>query len=231
MKSERIGLRFSKKDDDIISWFLMLRENNIEQSFAVKALLKAFFLNEHVSGGTVKIRHNISMEPTSIDINENLLNKDIMNIKSQGIKLASFTKDIIRLFIRIGNEDKCPEYYELQNIHTKYKIRHLNSILCDDVMEAAIASDNGHIEKINKETHINTFNNSKGIGADKEIISSYNERKMDSQEVQEINDNSRADLLVSENNNEQNLSDVSNKNTSEKPKTKIKKRNPLLAQI
>lgn len=43
MKSERIGLRFSKKDEDIISWFLMLRENKIEQSFAVKALLKAFF--------------------------------------------------------------------------------------------------------------------------------------------------------------------------------------------
>lgn len=47
MKSERIGLRFSKKDEDIISWFLMLRENKIEQSFAVKALLKAFFARDH----------------------------------------------------------------------------------------------------------------------------------------------------------------------------------------
>ena len=62
MKSERIGLRFSKKDEDIISWFLMLRENKIEQSFAVKALLKAFFLQETINGGSIKIRHNVKME-------------------------------------------------------------------------------------------------------------------------------------------------------------------------
>lgn len=129
MRSERIGLRFSNKDEDIISWFLMLKENKIEQSFAVKALLKAFFLQETISGGIIKIRHKIKLEPTSIAINETDLNDDISKIKIQGIKLASFTKDIIRLYIHIGDEDKKPDISEFQRIHTKYKLKYLNYIL------------------------------------------------------------------------------------------------------
>ena len=129
MKSERIGLRFSKKDEDIISWFLMLRENKIEQSFAVKALLKAFFLQETINGGSIKIRHNVKMEPTSIAINEIDLNDDIIKMKTKGIKLASFTKDIIRLYINISDIDKAPQISELQQIHTKYKLKYLNNIV------------------------------------------------------------------------------------------------------
>lgn len=230
MKSERIGLRFSRKDDDIVSWLLMLKENNIEQSFAIKALLKAFFLNERISGGTVKIRHNVSMEPTSIDINEKLLNKDIMNIKAQGMKLASFTKDIIRLFICIGNEDKCPDYYELQNIHTKYKIKYLNSLLSDNVMEAAVSIHNEHLEKDNTGINLKTVDNSKEEVMDKEIINYTSEKRTGFSKANKINDNSEQDVISSENSSKQKLSD-GNEQSNERQKPKIKKRNPLLAQI
>lgn len=230
MKSERIGLRFSRKDDDIVSWLLMLKENNIEQSFAIKALLKAFFLNERISGGTVKIRHNVSMEPTSIDINEKLLNKDIMNIKAQGMKLASFTKDIIRLFICIGNEDKCPDYYELQNIHTKYKIKYLNSLLSDNVMEAAVSIHNEHLEKDNTGINLKTVDNSKEEVMDKEIINYTSEKRTGFSEASKINDNSGQDIISSENNSKQKLID-GNEQSNDRQKPKIKKRNPLLAQI
>lgn len=233
MKSERIGLRFSRKDDDIVSWLLMLKENKIEQSFAVKALLKAFFLHEHISGGTVKIRHDVLMEPTSIDINEKLLNKDIMNIKTQGMKLASFTKDIIRLFICIGNEDKCPDYYELQNIHTKYKIRYLNSLLSDNVIESAVSIDSKHLEKDNMGTDLNLVDNSKVKVTDKERsnYTSYpSEKRTSFSEAGKINDDSGSDIISSESNSKQKSSD-GNEQNNDSQKQKIKKRNPLLAQI
>ena len=228
MKSERIGLRFSRKDDDIVSWLLMLRENNIEQSFTVKALLKAFFLNEHINGGTVKIRHNVSMEPTSIDINESLLNKDIMNIKAQGMKLASFTKDIIRLFICIGNEDKCPDYCELQNIHTRYKIRYLNSLLLDNVIESAVSIDKQHIENENTARVLKTVDNKPKVTQD-EQLDNIPERRDSFSEAVKVNKYSELDLISSERSNQAQLGNVSNKKHDDKPK--MKKRNPLLAQI
>ncbi|WP_294406414.1 hypothetical protein [uncultured Clostridium sp.] len=229
MKSERIGLRFSRKDDDIVSWILMLRENKIEQSFAVKALLKAFFLNEHINGGTVKMRHNVSMEPTSIDINESLLNKDIMNIKAQGMKLASFTKDIIRLFICIGNEDECPDYCELQNIHTRYKIRYLNSLLRDNVIESAVSIDKQHIEKENTVRDLKTLDNNNAKVTQDEKLDNMPERRDSFSEAVKINKHSELDMISSERSNQDQLGNLSDKNQDDKPK--IKKRNPLLAQI
>ena len=231
MKSERIGLRFSKKDDDIISWFLMLRENNIEQSFAVKALLKAFFLNEHVSGGTVKIRHNVSMEPTSIDINENLLNKDIMNIKSQGIKLASFTRDIIRSYINIGENDSAPEILTLQKIHNKYKLKYLNRIISSDIDEITVA-------KVNENNDYDS--NSSNVIHD---VMDSNNSKLKNKEDNSDNKVIKVDKTNThtnpENKSKQNYYDYSNKLSNDVESSKVetykkpknKKRNPLLAQI
>lgn len=175
MKSERIGLRFSKKDEDIISWFLMLRENKIEQSFAVKALLKAF-LQETINGGSIKIRHNVKMEPTSIAINEIDLNDDIIKMKTKGIKLASFTKDIIRLYINISDIDKAPQISELQQIHTKYKLKYLNNIVYEQSQEIKV-----NIESLPqfKKNIINNIKNENNMIAeesnsnDKDINSNY----------------------------------------------------------
>lgn len=226
MKCERIGLRFSRKDEDIISWFLMLKENKIEQSFAVKALLKAFFLNEHINGGRVKIRNGAVMEPTSIAINENFLNDDVMKIKYQGIKLASFTKEIIRSYISVGNDDVIPNFSELQRIHTKYKLKYLNTIFHNDIMEIAVTNDN--IER-----HINDdklkFDKSDDFMKSNEIINKEtNDRVNESGRYltsSDLNDN------VSKNNYGNIDTLKNNKEMDDRKQIKSKKRNPLLAQI
>ena len=226
MKCERIGLRFSRKDEDIISWFLMLKENKIEQSFAVKALLKAFFLNEHIDGGMVKIRNDAVIEPTSIAINESFLNNDIMKIKYQGIKLASFTKEIISSYISVGNDDVIPNYYELQRIHTKYKLKYLNTVFHNDIMDIAITNDN--IEK-----HINDdrlkFNKSNDFMKSNEIINNETKNRVNesgrSLTSSDFNDNVSKD-------NYGNIDTLkNNKEMDDRKQVKSKKRNPLLAQI
>lgn len=226
MKCERIGLRFSRKDEDIISWFLMLKENKIEQSFAVKALLKAFFLNEHINGGMVKIRNDAAIEPTSIAINESSLNDDIMKIKYQGIKLASFTKEIIRSYISVGNDDVIPNYNELQRIHTKYKLKYLNTIFHNDMVEIAVTNDN--IEK-----HINDdrlkFDKSDDHMRSNNIINNITKDRVNESVVylasSDMNDN------VSKNNNDNIDTLKNNKEKEDRKQVKSKKRNPLLAQI
>lgn len=209
MKSERIGLRFNKKDQDIVSWFLMLEENGIEKSFAVKALLKAFFLNEKINGGTVRIRNNTILEPTSISINENGLNEDIMKIKSQGVKLASFTKDIIRSYICIEEKDEPPQYSELQKIHTKYKLKYLNSIIYNN--------DTINTTNSNLKSNDHNFNNN-------EMIKKYHDN-MESVNLIENTSNYNK-------NSEKGLNDeYKNTDNHDMKKSKVKKRNPLLAQI
>ena len=220
MKSERIGLRFSKKDEDIISWFLMLRENKIEQSFAVKALLKAFFLQETINGGSIKIRHNVKMEPTSIAINEIDLNDDIIKMKTKGIKLASFTKDI----------DKAPQISELQQIHTKYKLKYLNNIVYEQSQEIKV-----NIESLPefKKNIINNIKNENNMIAeesnsnDKDINSNY-ENLVKEKSNMDMNFQSSSKITFFDEESK-NLQEVSK---SEKDKkVKSKKRNPLLAQI
>ena len=218
MKSERIGLRFGKRDEDIISWFLMLKENRIEQSFAVKALLKAFFLNEYINGGTVKIRNNLVMEPTSISINESSLNDDIMKIKHQGIKLASFTKEIIRSYISVGNDDVIPNLSELQRFHTRYKLKYLNTIFHNDIMEIAVTNH----EKFNFQKS-QEFKNS-----DKVIKNEIKDMVNESEPYSKISD-LNSDVNEKDNSNIDTLKD--NKETEAKKPIKSKKRNPLLAQI
>lgn len=223
MKSERIGLRFSKKDEDIISWFLMLKENKIEQSFAVKALLKAFFLNEQINGGTVKIRNNPLMEPTSISINESYFNDDIMKIKSQGIKLASFTKEIIRSYISVGNEDLIPNFSELQRIHTRYKLKYLNNIFHNDIMEIAVTRN----DKFNfhKDDEFKDSNNVINHESNEQIVSEQKPYLEDSN----LNNRVSIDNINTLSNNMDILEDK--KEVEEKKNVKPKKRNPLLAQI
>ncbi|MGO5139005.1 hypothetical protein ACTQ31_20105 [Clostridium butyricum] len=230
MKSERIGLRFSKKDEDIISWFLMLRENQIEQSFAVKALLKAFFLQETINGGSIKIRHNVKMEPTSIAINEIDLNDDIIKMKTKGIKLASFTKDIIRLYINISDIDKAPQISELQQIHTKYKLKYLNNIVYEQSQEIKV-----NIESLPKfkKNIINNIKNENNMIAeesnsnDKDINSNY-ENLIKEKNNMDMNfqSSSKITFFDEESNNLQEVSKIENDK-----KVKSKKRNPLLAQI
>ena len=223
MKSERIGLRFSKKDEDIISWFLMLRENKIEQSFAVKALLKAFFLQETINGGSIKIRHNVKMEPTSIAINEIDLNDDIIKMKTKGIKLASFTKDIIRLYINISDIDKAPQISELQQIHTKYKLKYLNNIVYEQSQEIKV-----NIESL-PEFKKNIINNiaEESNSNDKDINSNY-ENLVKEKSNMDMNFQSSSKITFFDEESK-NLQEVSK---SEKDKkVKSKKRNPLLAQI
>lgn len=209
MKTERIGLRFNKKDQDIVSWFLMLKENGIEKSFAVKALLKAFFLNEKINGGTIRIRNDIILEPTSISINENGLNEDIMKIKSQGVKLASFTKDIIRSYICIDEEDKPPQYSELQKIHTKYKLKYLNSIIYNN--------DTINIDNSNLKSNGDKVNNN-------EMIKNYHDKKESMTFIENTYNHNQ--------NTEKALNDkYKNTDNHDMEKPKVKKRNPLLAQI
>lgn len=228
MKTERIGLRFSRKDEDIVSWFLMLKENKIEQSFAVKALLKSFFLNEHINAGIVKIRHDGSMEPTSISINENALNNDIMKIKLQGIKLATFTKDIIRSYISIGNEDKIPDYSELQRIHTKYKLKYLNSILYNDIMETAVTSN--YIDKGRNYEKSECSKSDSFIENDSNHIESKNNNAINDSQLNVTDTHTVEDINKKRNEYKSNHVDENIK-ASIKEKPKNKKRNPLLAQI
>ena len=207
MRSERIGLRFSKKDEDIISWFLMLKENNIEKSFAVKALLKAFFLSESINAGSVRIRQDILIEPTSISIHEFALNDDIMKIKSQGIKLASFTKDIIRSFISINEEDEPPQYSDLQKIHTIYKLKYLNNLVYYGLKEVTVTNDNSNVFKneITKDSSGDTSHLNNKIDKETEL------RKK-----------------ISKHNNSDNIKKLNDNNETQR---KQKKKNPLLAQI
>lgn len=228
MKCERIGLRFSKKDEDIISWFLMLRENGIEQSFAVKALLKAFFLNENINAGTVRIRHKVCMDPTSIAINEIELNNDMRNIKSQGIKLASFTRDIIRSYINIGENDSAPEILTLQKIHNKYKLKYLNRIVSSNIDEFIVTKDNENNYYDSNSSNIIHDD----IGSNKskfKNIEDNSDNKIDKTNTQ-VNPEIKS---------KQNYNDYTNKLSNDKEsskgeiikKPKNKKRNPLLAQI
>lgn len=228
MKCERIGLRFSKKDEDIISWFLMLRENGIEQSFAVKALLKAFFLNENINAGTVRIRHKVCMDPTSIAINEIELNNDMRNIKSQGIKLASFTRDIIRSYINIGENDSAPEILTLQKIHNKYKLKYLNRIISSNIDKFIVTKDNENNYYDSNSSNIIHDD----IGSNKskfKNIEDNSDNKIDKTNTQ-VNPEIKS---------KQNYNDYTNKLSNDKEsskgeiikKPKNKKRNPLLAQI
>ncbi|MGN0144485.1 MAG: hypothetical protein ACI398_05840 [Clostridium sp.] len=214
MKTERIGLRFNKKDEDIISWFIMLNENGIEKSFAVKALLKAFFLNESINGGNIKIRHGIVLEPTSISINEPALNEDIMKIKSQGVKLASFTKDIIRSFICISEEDRPPQYSDLQKIHTKYKLKYLNSLIYNDSKSTNINSD------------INMNSNIFHLKSNSDKFNTNKAAKSVSDEIVEKEPKEK-----SFNNIKENEKEINKNNDNEMKKPKNKKKNPLLSQI
>ena len=228
MKCERIGLRFSKNDEDIISWFLMLREHGIEQSFAVKALLKAFFLNENINAGTVRIRHKVCMDPTSIAINEIELNNDMRNIKSQGIKLASFTRDIIRSYINIGENDSAPEILTLQKIHNKYKLKYLNRIVSSNIDEFIVTKDNENNYYDSNSSNIIHDD----IGSNKskfKNIEDNSDNKIDKTNTQ-VNPEIKS---------KQNYNDYTNKLSNDKEsskgeiikKPKNKKRNPLLAQI
>lgn len=218
MRSERIGLRFSKKDEDIISWFLMLKENNIEKSFAVKALLKAFFLSESINGGSVRIRQDILIEPTSISIHEFALNNDIMKIKSQGIKLASFTKDIIRSFICINEEDEPPQYSDLQKIHTRYKLKYLNTIVCDGSKEVNVTNDNLNEYMISQISNSNEFKNEKAKDSSSDTSYLYNETDQETELRKKITKNNNSDNIKKQNGNNE-------------TQRKQKKKNPLLDQI
>lgn len=230
MKSQRIGLRFSKKDIDIISWFLMLRENNIEQSFAVKTLLKAFFLNENINGGTVKLREKSYIEPTSISINENDINDDIMQIKVQGIKLAAFTKDIIRMYIKIGNEDKIPDISYFQNINTKYKMKYLNNIFYNTFNK--VENEKGTIKY--NENKLPKIDNSKQVkeNIDYDENKSVNEIKVSKRDFTNQNLSKNSEVLKADKTN-----NIYKENNEVEQKIKVKKdikpkkKNPLLAQI
>lgn len=180
MACERIGLRFSKKDVDIISWMIMLKENNIEQSFAIKSLLKAFFLHENVNAGTVKIRSNASFEATSISINEVGLNDDIMKLKAKGIKIATFTKDIIRSYIIYGTKDIPPTYEELQLIHNKYRIQYLNKYISTTETEEKeeVKLNENVIDEITVDNDINMSNKIKDYKpAEKKSADKKNKKK------------------------------------------------------
>lgn len=134
--SEKIGLKFNSNDFDVASWLEMLKENNIKQSFAIKALFKAFFLNEKFDAGTIKIRGNISISSTSVLISEAGLLDNVLKVKSDGIKLASFTKDIIRIYITCSTEDIPPSYESLWNIHNKFRKKYLTNYaksFCGDI--------------------------------------------------------------------------------------------------
>lgn len=210
MKCERIGLRFGKKDEDIISWFLMLKENGIEQSFAVKALLKAFFMHEYINAGTVRIRHQVYMEPTSIAINEIELNSDINNIKNQGIKLAAFTRDIIRSYINIGENDSAPQIVALQKIHSKYKLKYLNKIFSNEI-------EKDEVKKTDENNDIKFMDNNN------DSIIAENIKIMN-------NKNSEADINHLYIDKDQ-TSAIEDDQKETYKKTGTKKKNPLLAQI
>ena len=228
MKCERIGLRFSKKDEDIISWFLMLRENGIEQSFAVKALLKAFFLNENINAGTVRIRHKVCMDPTSIAINEIELNNDMRNIKSQGIKLASFTRDIIRSYINIGENDSAPEILTLQKIHNKYKLKYLNRIVSSNIDEFIVTKDNENNYYDSNSSNIIHDD----IGSNKSKFKNIEDNS--DNKIDKTNTQVNPEIKSKQNYNDY-TKKLSNNKKSRKgeiiKKPKNKKRNPLLAQI
>lgn len=154
---ERIGLKFNSNDMDIASWIEMLKENNIKQSFAIKTLLEAFFLNEPINGGTIKIRNNINIFSTSVFINEAGLIDNILKVKSDGIKLASFTKDVIRAHINCSIEDIPPSYERLWYIHKKFKMKCLYKYA--EVFYERDKNDKCIIPQIESIKNIDSFNN------------------------------------------------------------------------
>ncbi|MGL4666012.1 MAG: hypothetical protein ACRCWA_13450, partial [Clostridium butyricum] len=134
------------------------------------------------------------------------------------------------LYINISDIDKAPQISELQQIHTKYKLKYLNNIVYEQSQEIKV-----NIESLPKfkKNIINNIKNENNMIAeesnsnDKDINSNY-ENLVKEKSNMDMNFQSSSKITFFDEESK-NLQEVSK---SEKDKkVKSKKRNPLLAQI